>query len=160
MLLYHFNFGFPLLSEETEILFPGDSLRARESGTPVEAYDRWQAPEVGYRERVYYHELPDGAAQPEERGWVTVLLHNPGFPVADGKGTRPCSLRLSWSTRHLPRLVQWKMPGAGTHVLGIEPANCHVEGRVAERARGTLEILAPGEMRTYELAIELCAPVD
>jgi hypothetical protein len=40
-------------------------------------------------------------------------------------------------------------------VLGIEPANCYVEGRAAERARGTLAVLEPGESRTYELVIEV-----
>jgi hypothetical protein len=55
----------------------------------------------------------------------------------------------------LPRLIQWKMPGAGAHVLGIEPANCHVEGRAAERERGTLVMLAPGETRRHELSLEV-----
>ena len=39
--------------------------------------------------------------------------------------------------------------------MGIEPANCHVEGRAAERERGTLQFLEPGEARTYELALEV-----
>lgn len=43
------------------------------------------------------------------------------------------------------------MPAEGTHVLGIEPANCHVEGGVAERERGTLLMLAPGQMVEYNL---------
>jgi hypothetical protein len=37
------------------------------------------------------------------------------------------------------------MPGQGIHVLGIEPANCHVGGRAAERAAGTLRTLQAGE---------------
>jgi hypothetical protein len=47
------------------------------------------------------------------------------------------------------------MSGAGVHVLGIEPANCYVEGRADERARGTLVMLEPGETREYELAFEV-----
>jgi hypothetical protein len=47
------------------------------------------------------------------------------------------------------------MPGAGVHVLGIEPANCLVEGRAVERERGTLVILEPGEQRTYELQLSI-----
>ncbi len=150
MLLYHFNFGFPLLSEETTIEFPGPAPAPREADTPVEGYDRWQAPQSGYQERVYYH-TPTADAE----GWAEVRLHNPRFPHADGGGTRPLTLRLRWKSAPLPRLVQWKMPGAGIHVLGIEPANCHVEGRAVERARGTLPTLAPGEQRTYHLAIEI-----
>lgn len=150
MLLYHFNFGFPLMSEETEIEFPSRNIVARDERTPVEEYNRWQAPEAGYAERVYYHEaLSDEAA--------TVTIRNPRFPLADGSATRSLAVRLTWETANLPRLVQWKMPGAGVHVLGIEPANCHVEGRAAERERGTLVMLQPGETRTYNLTLEVNA---
>jgi hypothetical protein len=57
--------------------------------------------------------------------------------------------------KNLPRLIQWKMPGAGVHVLGIEPANCLVDGRAYERGQGTLAFLAPGEQRTYELRLDI-----
>lgn len=44
--------------------------------------------------------------------------------------------------------------GEGLYVVGLEPANCHVEGRCAEREMGTLQILQPGEVRLYHLEIE------
>jgi hypothetical protein len=156
MLLYHFNFGFPLLSEGTEILFPSREVVPREAGTPVEGYDHWQQPQAGYQERVYYHR--DLALEPGLQGqqdWTAVVIRNPSFPLGGGRTTGDVAVRLAWSTKNLPRLVQWKMPGAGVHVLGIEPANCHVEGRAAERARGTLVTLEPGEARTYELSLEI-----
>jgi hypothetical protein len=64
-------------------------------------------------------------------------------------------VHLSWQQSQLPKLVQWKMPGAGVHVLGIEPTNCYVEGRAVERERGTLEMLAPGEKRLFELDLTI-----
>jgi hypothetical protein len=82
---------------------------------------------------------------------ATVTVHNAHFPLAN----RPLIVRLAWETRSLPVLVQWKMPGEGTHVLGIEPANCHVEGRVAERERGTLVKLAPGQVMEYLLTLTI-----
>jgi hypothetical protein len=150
MLLYHFNFGFPLLSPETEIQWPSRRVVPRESTTPLEGYDRWQTPALDHPERVYYHE--DLVTRD---GWAVAALRNPRFPVANGAGAGTLTMRLSWTTANLPRLVQWKMPGSGEHVLGIEPANCHVEGRAAERARGTLAVLEPGETRTYQLALNL-----
>ena len=45
------------------------------------------------------------------------------------------------------------MMAEGLYVLGVEPANCHVEGRVKERERGTLQVLAPGENRIYHMEI-------
>lgn len=144
MILYHFNFGFPLMQPGTKITFPSTQVIPREPETPLEGYDEWQPPQPGYQERVYYHQgMPTGR--------VSAVIHTPHFPTVSGE--RPLSLTLSWSTEQLPRLVQWKMPGAGEHVLGIEPANCYVEGRTAERERGTLVMLQPGENRTYELEI-------
>jgi hypothetical protein len=148
MILYHFNFGFPLLDEQTEIRLPGREVVPRDEGTPVAGYDRWDTPRHGYQERVYYH-------QEMETDQVSAVIHNPRFPLADGTGTRPVSVTLSWFTHQLPKLVQWKMPGEGVHVLGIEPANCYVEGRAVERERGTLSILQPGESRTYQLTLEV-----
>jgi hypothetical protein len=63
-------------------------------------------------------------------------------------------LAITFNIEMLPNLVQWKMPGQGTYVMGIEPANCLVEGRPAERERGTLVELEPGERRTYDLRFE------
>jgi hypothetical protein len=148
MILYHFNFGFPLLSETTRIHFPSQQVVARDEGTPVAGHDRWQAPEPGYQERVYYHQELAGHN-------VTASIHNPRFPTAGQEEPTPLTVSLSWSTTQLPKLVQWKMPGAGLHVLGIEPANCYVEGRAAERASGTLQILEPGESRYYDLVLEV-----
>lgn len=147
MILYHFNFGFPLLDEATEIRLPTQKVVARDAGVPIAGFDRWPAPEAGYQERVYYHQVD------EEVEWVTAVIHNPQFPLPGGP--KSVSVNLSWSPQQLPRLVQWKMAGAGEHVLGIEPANCHVEGRAVKRERGTLEMLAPGEARMYELVVEV-----
>ena len=148
MILYHFNFGFPLLSEETILQFPSNKVLPRDPGTPIEGYDRWHSPQASYRERVYYH-------QEYDTDLVSATIFNPNFPLSCGAETMPLSLRLSWSAKQLPRLVQWKMPGQGAHVLGIEPANCYVEGRTIERERGTLERLEPGETRNYDLVLEI-----
>ncbi len=45
------------------------------------------------------------------------------------------------------------MNGIREYVVGMEPANCWVEGRDKERARGTLQFLEPGETREYHLEI-------
>jgi hypothetical protein len=143
MMLYHFNFGFPLLDTQTEICFPVGRITPREADLSLEGLEHWQSPQAGYRERVYYHEnLSTG-----KDGMAAVTIRNPHFPGVE----KPVIVKLAWEVRNLPVLVQWKMPGEGTHVLGVEPANCHVEGRTAERNRGTLVMLAPGETVEYNL---------
>jgi galactose mutarotase-like enzyme len=152
MLLYHFNFGYPLLDEATQITFPSQKVVARDAGVPLAGYDGWDAPDQAYTERVYYHE----ELVADENGRLTATIHNPKFLAAGEE--RPLTVHLSWQQSQLPKLVQWKMPGAGAHVLGIEPANCYVEGRAVERERGTLQMIEPAEKRTFALDFTLTFP--
>ena len=147
MMLYHFNFGFPLLDAGTEIRFPSGRATPREPEWPIDGLESWQSPQPDYRERVYYHENLSITAD----GMTAVTLRNPHFPAAD----KPLTVRLAWKVGTLPVLVQWKMPGEGTHVLGVEPANCHVEGRAAERERGTLVMLPPGQTLEHTLMLTI-----
>ncbi len=141
MLLYHFNFGFPLLDETSQIHFPSRRVLAREPGLPLDSFSAWHAPQANFSERVYYHE--DLAIN---EGWAAVSIHNPYLSLY---------ARLEWEAKNLPELVQWHMPGKGIHVLGIEPANCRVAGRAAERERGTLVTLQPGQALEYRLAFSI-----
>lgn len=150
MILYHLNFGFPFMSEHTLLRFPEGKVVPRDGGVPVAGFDSFEPPRAGYQERVYYHELP---ALPPGEEITEVRLTNPHFPLPHGEVVLTVSLR--WDRRTLPRLVEWKMPAAGVYALGVEPANCYVEGRAAERARGTLVTLAPGESRDYHLECEV-----
>jgi hypothetical protein len=143
MLLYHFNFGFPLLDWNTEICFPQSTVSPREPDLPLEDLRNWQPPQAQCQEHVYYHEN----LSTNEFGQATVTIRNPQFPFAG----KPLTVCLNWVAQSLPVLVQWKMPGEGMHVLGIEPANCHVQGRLNERKRHTLITLAPGQVVEYHL---------
>jgi hypothetical protein len=141
MVLYHFNFGFPLLTERSRIYAPSQALEPATdfaAGTQ-ESWDRFESPQVEVEERVYFHRMRPGPA-----GKVTVVLvsdsDRPEFGVA-----------LTYDPQTLPEFVQWKMTGANHFVLGLEPANCRTLGRKAERQRGTLQTLAPEERRAFQL---------
>ena len=75
-------------------------------------------------------------------------LTNPNFDQGRGLG-----VYWRYALAEYPVLVQWKMMGEGMYVAGIEPANCHVEGRSQERERGTLEVLQPLESRRYTIEV-------
>lgn len=149
MHLYHINFGWPLLDEHARIGLPEGTVAPREADLVVEDLDRWQGPEVGFAERVYYREN----MKAENDGLARASVHQPAFPVPGTGGGVPVTVELSWDPTLLPVLVQWRMPGAGVYGLGLEPGNCHVEGRVAERERGTLVTLEPGESRDYTVSV-------
>jgi hypothetical protein len=80
---------------------------------------------------------------------VEVRLNNPNFNAGQGLG-----VAWRYAKSEYPVLVEWKMMRAGSYVVGVEPGNCHVEGRVAERERGTLQMIAPQETRTFNLELE------
>jgi hypothetical protein len=147
MFLQHFNLGFPLVSAATRLELPAGECTPRDPDAVAGVAD-WHTfadPTPGYHEQVFYHDL-----QPDSQGLVHARLVNPHFQ--DGQGL---SITWTYAKAEYPILVEWKMMGEGLYVVGVEPANCHVEGRVRERERGTLQILAPQEERSYRLEIAL-----
>ena len=64
-------------------------------------------------------------------------------------------LELRYPKTQFPCFTQWKMTQSHYFVLGLEPANCHVGGRYAERQNGTLQFLQPLESRTFEFELEV-----
>ena len=151
MYLYHINVGFPVVDDGTELLCPSLSVRPRdaEAEKGKEEYARFSNPVPGYKEKVYYHEMGSDA-----EGNVYASLVN--RRLGDGFG-----IYVKYPRIELPRFTEWKMMGQGTYVVGLEPANCLVEGRAKERERGTLVVLAPGEKKEYHLEIGiLSSPED
>jgi len=149
MILYHCNFGFPLLAEGSELIAPDKQVTPRDAvaAPGLDNHARYEAPVTGYQEQVFYHDLAADAA-----GYATVILANRAFKGGQGLGAY-----LKYRQAELPRFIQWKMVGAGTYVTGLEPANGGVEGRDKDRASGTLRFLEPGEQREYVLEIGVLA---
>jgi hypothetical protein len=147
MFLQHFNLGFPLVDSTTHLELPEHSTAPRdETGKAgLHSYQEFSEPIPGYQEQVFYHDLVAG-----EDGFVAVRLVNPAFDGGRGLG-----VQWRYKKSAYPVLVEWKMMGEGLYVVGIEPANCHVEGRCAERERGTLITLQPGETRRHWMEVTL-----
>lgn len=149
MLLYHFNFGYPLMDESTTIRFPSGRVEPREPETPVDGHDRWESPQANHRERVYYHHDVKASSS----GIAEAVISSPRFPICGEE--RKVEVRLRWHVKTLPHLTQWRMPGQGMHVLGLEPGNCLVGGRAVEREAGRLRVLKPGESEETSLELEI-----
>jgi hypothetical protein len=143
MFLQHINLGFPLVDTDTILELPPHNTEPRDETARVGLYQscEFSVPIAGYREQVFYHDL-----EPDPQGQVEVRLLNPTF--ASGRGI---SFSMRYAKMDYPVLVEWKIMNEGLYVVGLEPANCHVEGRKREREMGTLQSLAPQEVRTYRL---------
>ena len=66
MLLYHCNFGYPIVNADSRVYTSGGSVEPRDP-TPLEAvadHDRLGEPQAGYVEQCFYHDLKakDGRA--------------------------------------------------------------------------------------------------
>jgi hypothetical protein len=152
MILYHINGGFPAVDEGSLLVSPTLSATPRDADAEVdkEHYYRMDPPTAGFKERCYFHDM---AADPD--GWVYAALINKKMPAGEQFG-----FYVKYNKNELPRFIQWKMNGPQEYVVGIEPANCLVEGRDKDRERGILQFLKPGETREYHVEIGVLANSD
>jgi hypothetical protein len=140
-LLYHVNLGAPVWAPGATLAFEGHRAAVpRDADARGAAWDR--APAFDETpERVFEHELepaPEGVARVEQ----------PALGLA---------VEVRWARAGLPRVHEWLHTAHGAYVLGIEPANCSVLGRGADRAAGALPLLAPGEERETWVEISTIA---
>ncbi len=134
-MLYHFNVGYPLLDENTELNIPTESITPRNEHAS-EGIDNclvMEKPQRDYEEKCYYHKMT---------GTAKVSVYNPGL----GRG-----FEMSYDTKELPYFTEWKMMGERDYVLGVEPGNTLPDGRDVMRKRGLLEILKAGESKTHRI---------
>jgi hypothetical protein len=145
MLVYHLNFGFPLLNEHSRIYAPSTNVtpRTEVAAKHLDHWNTFESPMAGVPERVYYHDM-----RRDKDGRVTVVL------VQDDT-VRNFGVAIEYQADTLPRFIEWKMPGVNHYALGLEPANCKVEGRKTEREAGTLQFLSPGTSRDFAIDIHV-----
>jgi hypothetical protein len=145
-ILYHVNLGAPLWSPPARLRVgaadqPAPTPRDHDAALHLDGADRAPGVVAGAVERVYEHRVT-GAPD----GWADAKVHNPALGL---------TLTLRWDVGTLPRLHQWVHPAPGMGVLGLEPANCSVLGRAADREQGRLPVLAPGAQRRTRIAIHV-----
>ena len=141
-LLYHVNFGAPLLGPAARVEVEGTRPQPRNDPASRAGWEGWAAPGgpvAGADEIVLEHVYGDA---PGPVGVARVV--NPELGLA---------VTVSWDRAGLPRLWQWIHRRAGVYALGIEPANCSVLGRAADRAAGRLPVLEPGAERVTRVRI-------
>lgn len=139
MLLYHMNMGYPLLSENSVVEIPSVSVKPRNDHA-AEDLDTWNKilpPTPNFEEQCYFHSFAnEGKAS----------IYNPDIQ----KG-----LTITFDPKSLNYFTEWKMMGYRDYVLGLEPGNCHPDGRDMMRREGNLKFLQPGEAVTYEVTVAM-----
>lgn len=143
MLLFHFNMGYPLLDEDAILVTPTEKLtpRDQEAEKGKTTYGQSQKPTHDYPEQVFYHKLKG-----DQNGATSVALINKKLELG---------VAIHFNKNQLFNFTQWKQMGEGEYVMGMEPCNCYVGGRADPRNERILEYLDPGEIRNFDLTIEL-----
>ncbi|HSD65362.1 MAG TPA: aldose 1-epimerase family protein [Vicinamibacteria bacterium] len=147
--LYHCNFGFPVVSPESELLLRDRSVRPRDEPARAGLADhlRFGPPQAGFAEQVFFHEPRVGAD-----GLASAAIVNRA--LAFGAFVR-------WRAAELPVLAHWKMTGEGEYVCGLEPStHAMTPTRQEQREAGTLRDLAPGESISFRLEIGALPDAD
>ena len=142
MMLYHINIGYPVVSPNSILkavdhkVIPRDEVAA----AAVDVWDKCSEPNPGAVETCFYHEIP-----PDSNGMSKCAILNKKSGI---------EVEVAYRAKELPYMTQWKMMGMGEYVIGLEPANCHVEGQITEKEKfGTLKTLEPGEKVEHALEI-------
>ena len=141
MLVYHINFGYPMLAAGARVYVSARKVEPRNefAREGLARFDQIEEPEIGRDEQCYF--LTD---QPE--GGAYAMLHNPALGVAGV---------VRFDERVLPLMCLWKCMRAGDYALGLEPTTSGVLSRAEARANGTLAHLEPGEAREFNVSLEL-----
>ena len=142
-ILYHMNFGYPLLSEDAELVIdPSKTVPRDADAVPgIKEFRNFIKPQSAYSEQVFFHTMKG-----DQHGETTVTLRNKKVGTA---------VSIKFNVNQLPYLAQWKMMGNGEYVLGIEPSNVLCKSRKTLREENSLPILQPGESITNNLEISV-----
>lgn len=141
MMIYHCNFGYPLLSEKARLVLPEERDTVPRTPWAEKGLSRaceFDVPIDGEEERVFFQKMKKD---------FSAALINPDIRVR---------MDMTWSGDKLPVLSEWRSMASGDYVLGLEPSNCYIMGRNAERANGTLPVLKAfdTEKHTVRIAFE------
>lgn len=141
MLLYHINFGYPMVSGDTKFVanvaktIPAGDADPRD----CEWYADYLEPGVDCNHHCVHHDLIA-----DEKGGVSARLENKAAGIA---------ITISYDKNALKNLTHWKLMANGDYVTAIEPCNNYGLGTTKEEQNGTLEYLQPGESRDFEVRI-------
>jgi len=147
-MLYHSNYGRPLLEEGSTIVVPARKVSPfnENAAKSIETFDTYKDPILGFIEQVYCMRL---AGDDDSR--TTIMLRN---RIQDR------AVSMSWSLKELPYLTVWKNTAAEKdgYVTGLEPGTNFPYNRRVERKHGRVPKLNSGAK--YRMSIDFTIHAD
>lgn len=149
MLLYHFNFGWPLVDEGAELIYDGAMFLMNESRD-----------KKIFNAQNNYRKCPPPLNEHKAAGEAVAYFDVP----ADADGNCSCGIynskidltvKLSFRKSQLPWLTNWQHWAPGEYVTGLEPCTHPPIGQAAARKNNSLLFIEPGETKRYSLRLEV-----
>ncbi|MEO6675439.1 MAG: aldose 1-epimerase family protein [Ginsengibacter sp.] len=149
MLLYHFNFGWPLADKGADIIWKGEWLpRFKDSNNRI------------FNKNNNFHKCPAPLEAHKGSGEDVAFIDI----SADGSGMCICGLHnaaigiavtLKFHKKQLPWLTNWQHFSRGEYVTGLEPGTNPPIGQAKARAQNELLFIEPGEIKLFDLEMEV-----
>ncbi len=144
-MLYHTNFGPPLLDPGAKLVAPIKAMVPRDprAAEGIAGWESYANEQAGFSEQVYFFELLAGSD-----GMTQVLLKN-------AHATQGASLR--YSIKQLPYFTLWKNTpmAADGYVTGLEPGTNFPNPRSFEGEQGRVVKLKPGETVKFKVELDI-----
>lgn len=149
-MLYHCNFGKPLLEAGSVVRVPAVKIAPRDerAASQIAQYQSYAAPHSGYAEVVNYYQ-----PRADTAGNTLAVLHN-------AAANRACALR--YNVKQLPWFIVWKNTAdeKDGYVTGLEPATGFPNFKAIEREQKRIVRLASGKAWDAKLTFELAVRED
>ncbi len=147
-LLYHINIGYPMLDDGGKLYTSEGTVRPRteEAAKGMDSHRSFTAPVDGFEEQVFFHDL-----KPNCCGYSYAMLVNEELELA---------FYVKYKKDTLENLCEWKHMHSGDYVLGLEPSNCYIFGRVDERKNGTLKTINAFSELDFEVELGIVDGID
>ncbi len=147
-ILYHINFGYPLLCEDSYLLFPKGKVESRDSSKEpdIREYENFCKPQSTYPETVFYHKR-----EANDFGRSYGAIYNPKLKLG---------VVITYNVENLPYMAQWKNMVKGEYVAALEPCNAFPDGRERIRQKEMLQYMKPGEKREFRVELTVARAVE
>lgn len=144
-MLYHVNFGAPLLDAGAKFVAPVKTVvpRNAHAAQGIAGWDNYSGEQPGFEEQVYFLELAAAG-----NGSTQTLLKN-------AHGTAGVTMR--FNKQKLPCFTVWKNPAASQdgYVTGLEPGTNFPNPRSFEAQQQRVVKLPPRGKLTFDIGIEI-----
>lgn len=140
MLMYHINFGYPVIDKESRVVLRGSDKFADDAESLLHFNESaiLSEPACGTQENLYFYRTL------EQEGYGFAGIVNEALEIA---------AYIRYSADTLPYITEWKMMGEADYVVGLEPGNSIPRGREYHRQKGTLCMMQAQSSITTDLEI-------